>query len=534
MNIKKTILLIGIQLFWASSLPAEIRLPALIQNNMVLQQDTNVTIWGWADPGEKVAVKGDWHWFDKKTTADDNGDWQVQIKTRQADLKPHSIKIKGANDQTIMIDNILFGEVWLCSGQSNMQWTLEMSIKGPETIKNADYPSIRHFTLEAVTAEEPKKDTAGQWQLCTPESIKHFSAVGFYFGRYLHEQLNVPIGLIDNAWGGTPAQSWVKKEVIESRPEYQYYLKLDQDAQGRQYEEQKQYDAQLETWEEQVKLANENGTKPPRKPFPPSSLRPQNRCARLYNSLIAPITNYTIKGAIWYQGESNGSEGYLYQKLFADLITSWREEWGIGDFPFYFVQLANFYQQRPDNPPDHMPVNEEPARAPWAELREAQTKTLELPNTGMAVAIDIGEPYDIHPRNKYDVGKRLALWALAHDYGKTLVYSGPLYREYKIEGDKIRIFFDHTAKGLKVDGNELKAFEIASDDQKFVWADAKIDGDSVLVWSEEVNNPVAVRYGWSIWTYANLFNSEGLPASPFRTDTWPTEFEKKIKETYEQ
>jgi sialate O-acetylesterase len=349
-----------------------------------------------------------------------------------------------------------------------MQWTVANSNNAEKEIAAADYPNIRLFAVPLVSVPEPKKDVAARWTPCTPETVAPFSAVAYYFGRKLHEELDVPVGLIRTCWGGSACEAWVEKAVLESDERYQAIL-------------------------DRVEKAN-----------------PQHKAYHLYNGMIAPLIPYGIRGAIWYQGESNAGRAYQYRTLFPTMIENWRANWGEGDFPFYFVQLANFRQRK-----------DEPDESAWAELREAQSLTLSLPNTGQAVTIDIGEADDIHPRNKQDVGRRLARWALAKDYGKDIVYSGPAYRSMKRVGNKIVLQFDHVGGGLIAKGDTLEGFAIAGEDRQFVWADATIEGDTVVVSSPSVEEPVAVRYGWADNPAANLYNQAGLPASPFRTDSWP-------------
>lgn len=347
--------------------------------------------------------------------------------------------------------------------------------------------------------------------MCSPETVPGFSAVGYFFGRELHKELNVPIGLIHTSWGGTPAESWTRRGALESVPDCMPILERFDEAMAKYPEAKKKYDESMIAWKEDVKKAKAEGKNPPRRPGAPFGPGNPHSPAGLYNAMIAPLIPYSIGGAIWYQGESNAGRAYQYRKLFPAMITNWRKDWGQGDFPFLFVQLANF-----------MAVDPEPVDSAWAELREAQLMTLALPNAGMAVIIDIGEARDIHPKNKQDVGKRLALWALGKSYGKKQVYSGPIYKSKRTEGNKITLEFEHVGGGLAAGGGEpLKGFAVAGADRKFVWADAKIDGNTVIISSDEVSEPAAVRYGWANNPVCNLYNKEGLPASPFRTDDWP-------------
>ena len=484
---------------------ADVKLPAVISDNMVLQQKTNATIWGWADPGEKIKVKASWRWlFRSSTTADKDGKWELKLKTPKAG-GPYDITIKANN--TIELENVLIGEVWVCSGQSNMQWTMKGTENPDKDIASADKPNIRLFTVERIIAEEPKDDCNGNWSACTPETVAEFSAVGYFFGKHLADELDIPIGLISTNWDGTLAEAWTRKEILESDADFAPILQRQEQWEAGLPEALKKYEKDMEVWKVKAEKAKAKGKRAPRKPRKPTK-RNSNSPSSLYNAMIAPIIPYAIKGAIWYQGESNVSRAYQYRKLFPAMITNWRKDWKQGDFPFYYVQIAPFkYGEK---------------RASQ-ELREAQRLTLLLRNTGMAVTMDIGNPENIHPKNKLDVGRRLALWALAKDYGKKdIVYSGPIYKSMEVEGDKIRLSFDHTGSGLKTrDGKEVSHLTIAAEDQNFVPAKATIDGKTIIVSSEDVKKPAAVRYAWSNTAEPNLANKEGLPASSFRTDNWP-------------
>ena len=637
---------------------AEVRLPAIIGDNMVLQRAMKVRIWGDAKPGEHVTVT-----FDRKSAsavADAQGRWQVWIGPLNTGT-PSELIVKG--DNILTIKNVLVGEVWLCSGQSNMEWPLINTMGGAETVAQANHPEIRLFRVEHQTSATPLADVQGHWVVTTPEEAANFSAVGYFFGRELYQHLKVPIGLINSSWGGTPAEAWTTHDALVSSPELKPILDRYQSSLNALPETKEAYARALAQWEEknlyldagnkgealgyadpaastadwskmdlpkqletagllidgavwfrkEVELPESwfgkdlvlkltpiddhdvtyfNGTKigatgretpnsymVPRKYVVPGSLvkagrnviavrvfdsageggfsrggamsigpngdgdsqaislrgvwdykvelalepkrpdwgtRPeavgvsnQNNPSVLYNAMIAPLVPFAIRGVIWYQGESNAGRAYQYRTLFPLMIRSWRSAWG-REFPFYFVQLANWHASKA-----------EPDESDWAELREAQTMTLREPQTGMAVTIDIGDENDIHPRNKLDVGRRLAAWALAETYGEKVIPSGPLLDRFTIDGDKVRIRFKH-GTGLKTsDGGPVKGFAIAGEDRRFVWADARIEGDTVIVSSPKVVKPVAVRYGWADNPIANLYNKAGLPASPFRTDDWP-------------
>ena len=655
---KLEIALLFIVLFSAANARAAVHLPAIIGDNMVLQQNTKVRIWGTANPNERVTVS-----FDKTSAsavADAQGRWQVLLGPFKAG-GPFELTVKA--DNTITIKNVLVGEVWLCSGQSNMEWPLINTNNGAETVAQANYPQIRLFTVEKHTSNTPLTDVEGHWVVTTPDDAAHFSAVGYFFGRELYERLKIPVGLIHSSWGGTPAEAWTSNDALVSVPELKPILDRYQSSMNALPQTKEAYARALAQWEEknlyldtenkgeglgyaapatsstdwskmelpkQVEAAGLlidgaiwfrrvvdvpaswagkdlelnlppvddydttyfNGTKVgsigretpnsymvPRKYVVPGALvhaganliavrvfdsageggfsrggrfslapagaadadaislrgvwdykvelalepkhpdwgsRPdavgvsnQNNPSVLYNAMIAPLIPFAIRGAIWYQGESNAGRAYQYRTLFPLMIRNWRAAWG-KEFPFYFVQLANWHAHKA-----------EPDESDWAELREAQMMTLREPQTGMAVIIDVGDEVELHPRNKLDVGRRLAAWALAGTYGQKNVPSGPLFDRFTIAGDKVQIKFKFAA-GLKTnDGGPVKGFAIAGADHHFVWADARIEGDTVVVSSSQVAKPVAVRYGWADNPVVNLYNEAGLPASPFRTDDWP-------------
>jgi sialate O-acetylesterase len=485
---------------------ADVKLPAVIGDNMVLQRGMETPIWGMAEPGERVTVAmGDQQAAD---TADKVGKWMVKLHPLDAG-GPFEITVTGNNK--ITLNNVLVGEVWVCSGQSNMQMSVKNSMNAEKEIAESNYPMIRLFSVKRKVADEPQDDTEGSWVECGPETVGWFSAVGYFFGRLLHRELDVPVGLIHTSWGGTPAESWTSKETLESDPVLKPVLDRWAKIMDAYPAAKKAYDEKLAQWEQEAQKAKDEGKPVPRKPWRPTGPDSPHKPTSLYNGMIAPLLPYAIKGAIWYQGESNAGRAYLYRKLFPMMIYDWRKAWGQGDFPFLFVQLANFTKIQPT-----------PVESAWAELREAQLMALSLPNTAMAVIIDIGEANDIHPKNKQDVGRRLALGALAIAYDFDLVYSGPIYKSMTIKGNKARLTFDHVGDGLKADGGgPLKGFAIAGPDLKFVWAEAKIvDDNKVVVWSDQVSHPTAVRYAWENNPQCNLYNSAGLPASPFRTDQW--------------
>jgi sialate O-acetylesterase len=408
----------------------------------------------------------------EKTRADDRGRWKVALSLNGQNLAggPYQLLLEGKN--RVVIKDVLIGEVWVASGQSNMWWTVNLS-ETPDKVKAAaDHPHIRLFTVPMKVAEQPQKDIRGSWTPCSPASVGNFSAVAYHFGVELHKKLKVPIGLIHSSVGGTICEAWGPKEFLQKNDE----LKI--------------------IWERY-----EKGKYNPRNP---------NQPAVLYNGMIAPLQPYAIKGAIWYQGESNVGRAYQYRTLFPAMIQSWRDTWNNPDMPFLFVQLAPFTA-----------IVKEPRESDWAELREAQLMTLKLRNTGMAVITDVGDPRDIHPKPKQPVGARLALAARGIAYGEKITYSGPIYDSMKVEGNKAIITFKSVGKGLEAKDGELKGFTIAGEDKKFHNAQAKIEGDTVIVTCDKVEKPVAVRYGWANYPVVNLFNKDGLPASPFRTDDFP-------------
>ncbi len=612
---------------------------------MVLQREIPVPVWGWAEPGEKLSVR----MADQsaEAVADKDGKWTARIGPFKAG-GPHTLTVSGK--ATVEIKDVLVGDVWVCSGQSNMEWTVSGAMNAQREIGDARNPKIRHFAVPKAVSAAPLADLAGgAWQECRPENVGGWTAVGYFFARHLQEKLGVPIGLVHTSWGGTVCEAWTSGAALKTMADFKPAIEAIEASIDRLPELQREYVEKLVLWEktfadmdeggkkkwseaavdvsswktmtlpaswenaglpnldgvvwfrkevavpatwsgreltlslgpiddsdittfngtkigstdgwqaprtykvpgtlvkpglnaiavrvtdtgggggiygkaEQLKLEGPGPaislagawpyavgldlSKAPPKPTLPFANNP-NAPTALYNGMIAPVIPYGIKGAIWYQGESNVGRARQYQTLFPTMIRDWRSRWGVGEFPFLFVQLANF-----------LPAKAEPGESAWAELREAQELTLGTPNTGQAVIIDIGDAADIHPRNKQDVGKRLAIWALGTTYGEKAEISGPLYSSMAVEEGRIRVKVKHAGGGLVAKGGEaLKTFAIAAADKKWVWAEAKIDGDSVVVWSDKVAKPVAVRYAWADNPNGcNLYNKEGLPASPFRTD----------------
>ena len=622
----------------------------LFTDNMVLQRDVRFPIWGWTEPGKKITVQ-----LLGKTataTADAQGRWQVTLGPFPAG-GPYTVTISGP--QLVTLQNVLIGDVWLCSGQSNMEMGIGVIDNAAKEIADANYPQIRLFTVEKAIATEPQSLVKGQWQACSSRTVSNggwggFSAVGYFFGRELHEDLKVPIGLIHSSWGGTPAEAWTSAEPLSKMADFQPYIddfrRTVDEAKKGAFDLEKAVNEWWQTndpgsaakpawsdstaeisswktmklptnWEEaglpsfdgivwfsrtftlpenwagkdlmlhlgpiddadttwvngvkvgglnvwdaqrdyrvpasilkpglntirvrimdtggpggiygkpdQLKLElatgnsdairldgewkyQETASSGKLKPFPQIVSQNPNLVTVLYNGMIAPLVPFSLKGAIWYQGEANAGRGFQYRTLLPTMITDWRTRFG-SDFPFYIVQLANFMEERPS-----------PTESQWAELREAQLLTSQnLAHTGLAVTIDIGDAKDIHPKNKQEVGHRLALAARALTYGEKIEYSGPGFRKMNIDGNKVHLTFDHVAGGLVAKGgNKLRGFAIAGEDKKFVWADAVIEGDTVVVWSSQISNPTAVRYDWADNPNGNLYNKANLPASPFRTDS---------------
>ncbi len=474
---------------------AELQLPALFSDNMVLQRNVSVPIWGWADDGEVITVQ---FRGQKLTTTAHNGKWSLRLRRLKAG-GPDTLTVASPK-RTIEIKNVLVGEVWIASGQSNMEWPVTQSDQPEATIASATNSQIRFFQVPNVKAEAPTVRVNASWKICSPEMIGSHSAVAYHFAKDLQAARDVPIGIIQSDWGGSPAEVWMNRESLEVNPRYRTQI-LEANA-----EAWKNHQQALIEFEKEKAVAASKGEEFKKQP-PRFGWRP----TELYNGMIAPLIPYAIKGAIWYQGESNAGRAEQYRTLFADMVRNWRRDWGQGDFTFLQVQLAPF-----------MAVKDEPQESAWAELREAQLlATKVLPNCGMAVITDVGDPKDIHPKKKQPVGARLALAARAIAYGEKIEYSGPTYAGVAFQDGKATVQFDHVGKGLEARDGELKGFAICGADRKFVWAKAEIVGKTVVVSSPEVPKPVAVRYGWADCPVVNLWNKDGLPASPFRTDDFP-------------
>ncbi|MCM2374641.1 sialate O-acetylesterase [Aporhodopirellula aestuarii] len=479
-------------MLWASMISGVVaaeektlQVAGIFGDHMVLQQQRDNRFWGTAKPGDEVSVTGSWSDETSTSVADEQGNWHVSLMTPAAG-GPFVVTIK-TDDDSVELNDVYAGEVWICSGQSNMQWRMRgFGVDHfKEDVEKANYPRLRYCEIPAVVSLEGQDDVKTQWTKCDPQTVLNLSAVGFFFGSRLHQELDVPIGLVSSNWGGSSAEAWVSPEVLrEQFPEFNKVLDG--------------YPA----------IAEESGLTYTRSEKKPKGLK-QTSPAVLYNSMIRPLIPYAFRGVIWYQGESNVQNPKQYQTLFPAMIRDWRTRWGQGDFPFYYVQIAPFaYKTNPMSA---------------AFLREAQVMALSEPNTGMVVTMDIGDATNIHPKQKKPVGERLARLALARDYGREgLVDSGPLYKSHAVEDGAIRLTFTDIGSGLVgMDGKELTHFTIAGADKQFVDAEAVIDGDTIVVRSDAVAEPVAVRYGWGSGDIPNLANQEGLPASSFRTDDWP-------------
>jgi sialate O-acetylesterase len=469
----------------ANSAAADVRLPGLFSDSMVLQQGLPVPVWGWANPNEKIVVTLAGQ--DASATADKDGRWRVTIMPLKANGKPLEMTVRGKN--TIVLKNVVVGEIWLCSGQSNMAMGVSYSRNAEEEIAAANFPELRIYNSRRSPSPVPMTDHQGEWLICSPANVGEWTATGYYFARHLQNQLGVPIGLINASKGSVPIQTFMSIESLKSVPTAR---------------------AEATAHEKRVQDYLARRAKPNEK------FSEFNHPEALYNSSILPLAPYAIRGALWYQGEGHANDVIenpdYYRLALPALIKDWRTIWGQGDFPFVVVQLPNFKR------PQQLAINQG-----WSDFREIQCKVVEsVPSAGIVTTIDIGEAFNIHPKNKQELGKRLALWALANVYEKRdVVWSGPTYKSMTIEGSKIRIRFDHVGDGLQVNGNKLTGFAIAGADKMYRFAEARLDGNDVVVWSPKVDEPVAVRYAWAENPVCNLFNKANLPAAPFRTDDWP-------------
>jgi sialate O-acetylesterase len=518
---------------------ADVKLPSIFGDHMVLQDQLPLPVWGTAGPGEEVTVTVGAE--SAKTTAGTDGKWHLKLPPMQAASKAVTMSVAGKN--TVTFQDVLIGEVWVCSGQSNMEFALSNAHNAKTELPQANDPQIRIFLVMKKDSHQPMPDVTGKWELCTPQSIAKFSAVGYFFGKELRAKLNEPVGLIGTYWGGTPAEAWTSLDGLGRDPALEHYVDRWKQLDAAYEREQasypaaesaytaamadwnakygKDYAAAMNQWKtdaEQAALAKQSPPPRPKPavPVPPKPLDPAggpSAPATLYDGMVAPIQPYAIRGAIWYQGEANAARAQEYRTLFPRMINDWREKWGEGDFPFLFVQLAAFHADDTEN---------------WPNLRDAQFSTLSLPATGMATAVDIGLPTNIHPMDKMDVGKRLALAARHVAYGEDLVYSGPIFQQAKKDGPALRLQFQHLGSGLEIGQapwvgpgasvlptDHLVGFELLGAGGQWKPADAKIDGDAVVVSSPDVPAPLEVRYDWKSYPEGNLYNKEGLPAPPF-------------------
>ncbi|HET6249749.1 MAG TPA: hypothetical protein VFE47_18815 [Tepidisphaeraceae bacterium] len=503
---------------------ANVKCASIFTDHMVLQHDVPLPVWGTAEAGEAVTVKVGQQ--SKSATADANGKWKVML-----DALPVGgpVKVEVAGKNAIVFDDVLVGDVWICSGQSNMGFHLKQADNADAEIAAANFPNLRLFDVKHRTADKPVDSVGGKWEPCTPKTVPMFSAVGYFFGRDIHQKIGIPIGLIHTSWGGTPAEAWTDLPTLQSDPDFAPIL-------GRLNNYPAQYPKDLARYEaavEKQKSLPADAKKPAlRKPFPPDA-NPYLATV-LYNGMVAPLQPYAIKGVIWYQGEANTGRAAQYRKLLPAMIQDWRRTWAGGGspsllnasdakaaqpgnaFPFLIVQLANYSANKPDG------------SSPWAELREGQWLTAaKTPNCGIAVTIDIGNPTNVHPTNKQEVGRRLGLVAEKMVYGRDVEDSGPTFASMAVDGNKVRVKFDHQAGGMEARGGKLEGFTIAGEDQKFYPAEAAIEagdaagGQVIVLSSPDVAHPVAVRYGWANSPSCTLYNKANLPAPPFRTDDWP-------------
>jgi len=494
---------------------AELKLPSVFSDGMVLQRDQKVAVWGWADPGKSVTVAFAGQTQSVNAAAD--GKFTVMLTELKASQEEQVLAVSNAAGEKREVRRVLVGEVWLCSGQSNMSMSVNRCKDYEREQAAANHPLIRMFLTGSVTSLQLEKDCPGAWSVCTPESVGAFSAAAYFFGRRIQQELDVPVGLIRTSWGGTRVEAWSPMASLEQFPAIMQ-TKAEEDAKAAKYDPEgaeKKYQEQKAAWLVKAKEAKAAGKNPPRAPQKtPHPHQSQHYPANLYNAMLHPFIPYGIRGAIWYQGESNANtfeRAMIYRKMLENMVVQWRSAWG-SEFPFYAVQLVNF------KAPQAAPVQD----SPWAFIREGFLKFhQEVPNAGIAVGIDVGEANDIHPKDKQSIGHRLAQQALVRTYGKAMVAGSPMYKAMKKEGSRIVLSFDDAGSGLVARDGALKTFAIAGAERKFVAAQAEIAGQTVVVSSPEITDPVAVRYAWADNPVGcNLYNQEGFPASPFRTDDW--------------
>jgi sialate O-acetylesterase len=474
---------------------------------MVLQREKPVAVWGWADVGEAVTVA--FADQSKTATADAEGKWLLRLDALPASAEPRSLVVTGKAERRLEVKDVLVGEVWLGSGQSNMAMIVQNSQNFEAEKAAAKYPLIRHYQEDSAPADQPKAEGKGRWRSCAPETVGGFSAVLYFFGREIHREVGVPVGLVNTSVGGTPIESWVSAETQSSAPatKARYESQLKAHVEFDAAKATAAYEKQVAAWKVTAEKAKAAGKEVPRKPVDPIANRKfKGGPAALYNGKVVNLAPYTLRGMLWYQGEGNAGNPGLYETQLTQLVTSWRALWQ-DEVPFAWVQLPNYRTSNSES---------------WPRLRESMMKVLALPKTGMAITLDIGDPLDIHPKNKQDVGKRLSYWALATVYGRTVpAISGPLPTGSQVEGDAIRVSFRH-ADGLKTrDGAAPRGWLLAGADKAWKPAEARIDGTEVVVRSAAVPAPVAARYAWAENPDAHLVNGAGLPATSLRTDTWP-------------
>ncbi len=513
----RTLLCILILITIPNTLFAQVKPAGVFGDHMVLQQGRTVPIWGKSAANETITVIFNGQKVSTKAGAD--GKWKLNLSSMNVG-GPYKMVIKGTAD-TVTYEDIYIGEVWLCSGQSNMEMTVTekggyywCGVNNQEQEEAAaNYPMIRVFNAPSLITDETQTDLEAKWEICSPKTVGHFCATAYFFARELQKSIDIPIGLVTTAYGASTAEAWTSREALEAKPELKFLLDnyAEKCADYDSGSAIKEYEAKLEEWKAASEKAKAAGEKEPKKPGKPRNPHTdQHNPSLLYNGMVAPLVPYAIRGAIWYQGESNAGTADIYDVIMETLIECWRDEWGQGDFPFYFVQLANFRYKS----------NEPCKGGGTTEVRDSQLKNLSIPNTGMAVSVDIGNAKNIHPKNKQEVGRRLSLLAENRVYDKTVTDSGPIFDHIIIDGNKIQVFFkDYSiGKGLIFKTTKLQGFAVAGKDHKFVWADAEINGDTIVVSSPEVISPIAVRYGWNDNPYTSLYNKDGLPASPFRSD----------------
>ncbi|HRE82132.1 MAG TPA: sialate O-acetylesterase [Opitutaceae bacterium] len=508
MSLGRTFFLIVLLDAATSFVWADVRLAPLFQDHMVLQRDVRIPVWGHAVPGEQITVS--FAGNDVSTLANSEGRWRLDLPALTASAVPRELTVRG-HSSVHLISDVVVGEVWICSGQSNMAFTVREALNAEEELAAAHYPQLRHFQVALTTADRPSETVQGTWTVCSPETVGTFTAVGYFFGRSLHLDQGVPVGLIHSAWGGTFIESWMSEAVLHSNPAFSSVLKRQARFREIYPDAQAAYESDLKEWSARQAAARAAGSDVlvprPREPIGPGH---RNYPTALYNGMIAPLVPYSIRGFLWYQGEANGDRPEEYRALFAALIEQWRREWGQGELPFYFAQLSSFKAWNSADGDG------------WGYLREAQAQVLNLPNTGMAVTHDIGDPDDVHPRNKQEVARRLVLLALKRTYGRSVgVDSGPVLASNVRQGDAMVLTFDF-ADGLATQGDEnVQGFEVAGPDRSFVPARAEIrDHRTIVVRGTGVSEPAAVQYAWRNVARGNLINEAGLPAGTFRTDDW--------------